>query len=115
VTRGEHPGEAVLLRAGAPVAGAEEMAARRGLAPPARPGQIAGGPGKLCRALAIDRALDGLPIDGAPPLFFAHGEPASSEEVARGPRIGVAYAGEAAAWPLRFALRGHPEVSRPRM
>jgi 3-methyladenine DNA glycosylase Mpg len=33
--------------------------------------------------------------------------------VAVGPRIGVAYAGEAAAWPLRFALRGNPHVSRP--
>jgi hypothetical protein len=35
--------------------------------------------------------------------------------VARGPRVGVDYAGEAAAWPLRFAIRGNPHVSRPRL
>ena len=27
------------------------------------------------------------------------------------PRIGVDYAGEAAAWPLRFVVAGHPAVS----
>jgi len=35
--------------------------------------------------------------------------------VATGPRIGVGYAGEAAAWPLRFAEAGNPHVSRPRL
>ncbi|NJL28683.1 MAG: DNA-3-methyladenine glycosylase, partial [Thermoanaerobaculia bacterium] len=41
--------------------------------------------------------------------------PAEPGEIATGPRIGVDYAGEAATWPLRFALRGHPEVSKPRL
>jgi 3-methyladenine DNA glycosylase Mpg len=29
-----------------------------------------------------------------------------------GPRVGVDYAGEAAAWPLRFAVAGCPAVTR---
>jgi len=107
-------GAAVLLRAGEPVAGEERMRAHRGLpAPPPRPGDLAGGPGKLCQALAVDRAFDGLRLDQGP-LQLAAGEPAAAAQVLAGPRIGVAYAGEAAGWPLRFAIAGNPHVSRPR-
>jgi len=107
-------GSAVLIRAGEPVAGAEGMAARRGLGRPPRPGDLAGGPGRLCHALGIDRALDGAALWRGE-LVIAAGEPAPRTEIAAGPRIGVAYAGEAAEWPLRFALRGNPHVSRPRL
>jgi DNA-3-methyladenine glycosylase len=107
-------GSAVLLRAGAPVEGLSEMAANRGLPRPPRPGDLAGGPGKLCKALAIDRASDGVRLDRGP-LRIAHGVPVLEENVARGPRVGVDYAGEAAAWPLRFALRGNPHVSKPQL
>ena len=86
-------GSAVLLRAGAPVAGEGRMAANRGLDRKLRPGDLAGGPGKLCRALGIDRALDGVRLDRRP-LWIE--------------------AGEAAAWPLRFSVLGDPHVSRPR-
>ena len=108
-------GGAVLLRAGEPVAGEDEMRATpgRGAAPP-RPGDLAGGPGKLCQALAVDRSFDGLRLD-AGALQLTAGEPAAAAAVAAGPRIGVAYAGAAAAWPLRFAIRGNPNVSRPRL
>ncbi len=107
-------GSAVLLRAGEPVAGEERMRANRGLVEtPPRPGDVAGGPGKLCQALAVDRAFDGLRLDRGL-LQLAVGEPVAPERVATGPRIGVAYAGEAAAWPLRFAVAGNPHVSRPR-
>jgi DNA-3-methyladenine glycosylase len=109
-------GSAVLLRAGEPVEGAERMAILRKWTRPPRPGDLAGGPGKLCQALGIGRSLDGVPLDdpGAE-LAIAEGEPAPPEEIAAGPRIGVDYAGEAAAWPLRFALRGNRHVSRPWM
>ncbi len=106
-------GSAVLLRAAEPVAGEERLAANRRLARPPRPGELAGGPGKLCQAMGIDRALDGAPLD-RPPLVITAGEPVADGEVAAGPRVGVDYAGEAAAWPLRFALRGNRHVSRPR-
>jgi len=108
-------GSAVLLRAGEPVAGEERMRRHRGRPAPAppRPGDVAGGPGKLCQALAIDRACDGLRLDRGP-LRLTAGEPVAPERVATGPRIGVAYAGEAAAWPLRFAVAGNLHVSRPR-
>jgi DNA-3-methyladenine glycosylase len=107
-------GSAVLLRAGSPAEGLAEMAANRKLLRAPRPGDLAGGPGKLCKALAVDRAFDGVRLDRGP-LRITHGVPVLEEAVARGPRVGVDYAGEAAAWPLRFALRGNPHVSRPRL
>jgi DNA-3-methyladenine glycosylase len=113
VTGEADSGGAVLLRAGEPISGEERMRSNRGLAA-ARPGDLAGGPGKLCQALGIDRAFDGRRLDRGP-LQLAAGEPPAPGEVAAGPRIGVAYAGEAAGWPLRFAIRGNPHVSRPRL
>lgn len=106
-------GAAVLLRAGEPVAGEERMRRNRGLAA-VRPGDLAGGPGKLCQALGIDNAFDGLRLDEGP-LQLAAGEPVAPVQVAAGPRIGVPYSGDAAGWPLRFAVAGNPHVSRPRL
>ena len=112
VAGSRHEGGAVLLRAGEPVAGAERMAAHRGLGRPPRPGDLAGGPARLCQALAVDRDLDGAPLYRGP-LVVAAGEPVPAAEIAAGPRVGVDYAGPAAAWPLRFAVGGNPHVSRP--
>ena len=106
--------QAVLVRAIEPVDGLEWMIANRGIGPEPRPGDVGGGPGKLCQALAIDRSLDGVSLlDGE--LVLGEGRPAPPEELVRGPRIGVDYAGEAAAWPLRFAVADHRHMSRPIM
>lgn len=108
-------GSAVLLRAAEPLAGESWMRRQRALdGARVRPGDVAGGPGKLCQALAVDRAFDGAPLYRGG-LRIAQGEPVVSDAVASGPRIGVGYAGEAAAWPLRFAERGNRHVSRPRL
>ena len=104
-------GGAVLIRAAEPLRGEAEMAARRGLAVPVRPGAVAGGPGKLCQAFGIDRRFDGLPLD-AGELWIAAGEPVPAARIARGPRIGVAYAGEDALNPWRFWVRGNVYVSK---
>lgn len=106
-------GTAVLLRAGEAVEGGERMARRRGLGAAPRPGELAGGPGKLCQALEVDRDLDGVSVLGGE-LRIVAGEPVDDGAVVRGPRVGVDYAGEAASWPLRLALAASAEVSRPR-
>ncbi len=105
-------GMAVLVRAGEPVEGGARMAANRGVGWPAPAGALAGGPGKLAQALDIDRRHDGLDLAGGE-VTIARGEPVEAARIAVGPRIGVDYAGEAAAWPLRFAVAGNPHVSRP--
>jgi len=94
-------GSAVLLRAAEPVDGEAAMRANRGLAAGAPPAAIAGGPARLCQALGIDRKLDAATLWRGK-LRLVEGDPASVETVERTPRIGVAYAGEAASWPLRF-------------
>ncbi|HEY0557437.1 MAG TPA: DNA-3-methyladenine glycosylase [Thermoanaerobaculia bacterium] len=105
-------GSAVLLRAGEPVEGEERMRENRGWTRAPKPGDLAGGPGKICQALAVGRELDGVPLD-RPPLSIARGEPVGEAEIVASPRIGVDYAEEAALWPLRFSLRGHRHVSKP--
>jgi DNA-3-methyladenine glycosylase len=105
-------GSAVLLRAGEPVEGEERMRENRGWARVPKPGDLTGGPGKICQALAIGRDLDGVLLD-QPPLYITSGEPTSEEDIVAGPRIGVNYAGDAALWPLRFSVRGHRHVSKP--
>ena len=114
VTGGAEEGGAVLLRGAEPVAGEGAMVRHRGLVGARRPGDVAGGPAKICQALRVDRELDGVRLDcGA--LRITQGEPTPAGEIARGPRIGIRYAQEAVDWPLRFAVAGNPHVSRPRL
>jgi DNA-3-methyladenine glycosylase len=101
---GEGPGSAVLIRALEPRAGLARMAERRGLADPRR---LCSGPGRLCQALGITRALDGAALD-APPFALMPSE--GRWEVAVGPRIGISRAVDT---PWRFGARGSPYLSRP--
>jgi DNA-3-methyladenine glycosylase len=62
------------------------------------------GPGRLTRALGIDRAYDGRSASRRSGLWFESGEPVLPRWIERTPRIGVGYAGEWAAKPLRFVV-----------
>jgi DNA-3-methyladenine glycosylase len=94
---------AVLVRALDPLAGLEEMARRRGGKTP-----LCAGPGRLSQALGITGLLDGHSLVD-PPLQLLEGWEVVEEEVVVSGRVGIS---KAADWPLRFYLRGHPEVSR---
>ncbi len=73
------------------------------------------GPGKLCAELRIDRRLTGADLVLGDTVWLEDdGGSPSSRRIARGPRIGVDYAGTCAARPWRFWWRDHPAVSRPR-
>jgi DNA-3-methyladenine glycosylase len=105
---------AVLLRAGEPVAGVELMRARRGR-PRDADARLAAGPARLCQALAVDRTMDGHDLTIGRELWLSlpgADEPVRDSEIVVGPRVGVGYAGEWAARPWRFWIRGHPSVSR---
>jgi len=97
VTQAEGTASAVLLRALEPV---RNLDARTQ------------GPGLLCRAMDIDRQLNGHDLLSTD--FYVAG---SADERAIGivkrPRIGVDYAGRWARRLLRFYVRGNPFVSRP--
>lgn len=98
------PGSAVLIRAIEPGEGLEAMQARRGVA---RTRLLCAGPGRLCQALGVTRAHDGLPLD-SPPFRVTGRETVPSVQADR--RIGISRAAET---PWRFLAAGSPFVSRP--
>jgi len=68
-------------------------------------GRLIDGPGKLCRALEIDRSLHRLDLTQGRSLWFEdRGSRVSSKHVGTFPRIGVNYAGVWAKKPWRFRL-----------
>jgi DNA-3-methyladenine glycosylase len=95
--------EAVLIRALQPQHGLETMRARRGVDVERA---LCSGPGKLCQALAVTGAQDGLPLDGPPFELIARTETPS---IATGTRIGLT---KAADRPWRYGLAGSPYLSR---
>jgi DNA-3-methyladenine glycosylase len=101
---GPRPGGAVLIRALEPLHGLDVMAERRGTA---EPRLLCSGPGKLCQALAITRAHDGLPLEAAP---FAFTPAQAPHDIVVGPRIGITRAAEL---PWRFGLNASKFLSRP--
>ena len=90
------PGEAVLLRAGAPLA--------PGMSSPS-------GPGRFCRSLGIDRSDDGSDVV-ASSRFLVSVERSGRRRIRVGRRVGIRRAADR---PLRFVLAGSPWTSRPRL
>jgi DNA-3-methyladenine glycosylase len=95
---------AVLIRALEPTEGVEVMRRRRGVAGLR---DLCSGPGKLCQALGITIAHNGLPLNQPPFSLFAAATPA---KVVTGVRIGIT---KAADLPWRYGLAGSPFVSKP--
>jgi DNA-3-methyladenine glycosylase len=109
VTQEADLAEAVLLRAAEPVRGVESMRTRR---PKAKTDfELMNGPGKLSMALGIDRALDGADLRSDALWLTERDAAINDEDVAVSPRIGIDNSGDAAAWPLRFFVRGNRHVS----
>lgn len=88
------PGEAVLLRAGAPTGSGIENPS---------------GPGRLCRALGITLADDGTDVTQSRRISVDGARPRTAP-IESGPRVGIR---RAVARRLRFAIRNDPWVSRP--
>lgn len=96
-----HP-EAVLIRGGEVISGRGVVRTRRG--PNAEERALADGPGKLCQALAVTRAEDGIDLCSESTSLQIKDDGFRVEEgaIRRLPRVGVDYSGEAASWPLRL-------------
>jgi DNA-3-methyladenine glycosylase len=93
VTRSEGMPQAVLVRALEPGPGVGRC----------------GGPGLVCRALDIDRSLNGVAL--VPPLLYVVDDRAPRRRVFATPRIGVENSGNWAGRPLRFCWDS-PYLSR---
>ncbi|PSR23519.1 MAG: DNA-3-methyladenine glycosylase [Sulfobacillus acidophilus] len=113
VTEAEGVPHAILVRALEPLHGLDTMKRNRMLKTTRNTAELTSGPGKLCQAFGIDRRHYGHPL-WASPLYLAHAlTPWPSFQVARGPRINIAYAGEARQYPWRFWVYNNPHVSKP--
>lgn len=95
---------AVLIRALAPTAGLAVMRRRRGVA---EERGLCSGPGKLCQALGVSIAHNGLPLD-RPPFELRARE--RDVEIAAGVRIGIT---KAADLPWRYGLKDSAFLSKP--
>ena len=104
VCREDGHGAGVLIRALEPLAGLERMQQRRDTSDPRL---LCSGPGKLCQALGVSHAHNGLALAALPFAVSARVAPAP---LVTGPRIGISKAIEV---PWRFGLAGSRFVSRP--
>ncbi len=74
-------------------------------------GVLIDGPGRLCRALQIDRSLNRIDLTAQESLWFEdRGSRIVRGQIAAFPRIGVDYAGVWAKKPWRFRLETAPNT-----
>jgi DNA-3-methyladenine glycosylase len=100
----EGSASAVLIRAIEPLAGLARMRRRRGTQDIR---MLCAGPGRLCEALGITRAHNGLALNAPPFELRRLGEPV---EIAVGARIGIT---KAVDQPWRYGLKGSRFLSKP--
>lgn len=81
-----------------------------------RPHRVAAGPGKLCRALKIDRHLNGVPLQVGEPLWLEHRSPEWQQQMEAGTlsltqttRIGLT---QGVDLPWRWYVSGCSAVSK---
>jgi DNA-3-methyladenine glycosylase len=95
---------AVLIRAIEPTEGVAVMRRRRGVA---EERLLCSGPGRVCEALGVTHAQNGLSLTAPPFAIYAR---KGDEEVIAGPRIGITKAVEK---PWRYGLKGSRFLSKP--
>jgi DNA-3-methyladenine glycosylase len=110
VTNVEDVAEAVLIRALEPLVGIEEMHLRRGVLKNNL--HLTSGPGKLTKALGIDRTFNGKSLMNSDVWVEDLGILIPSRKVLASERIGIDYAGEDARLPWRFTIRENKWVSK---
>ena len=96
VTEREGHASAVLLRALEPVRNIEGRTQ---------------GPGRLCKAMRIDRRLNTHDLTSGD-FYIAGQQSAEPFAIVKRPRVGVGYAGQWARRLLRYYIRGNPFVSK---
>lgn len=101
---------AVLLRALEPVGGIEDMFTHRPAARRVR--DLCSGPAKLCQALGIDGARNGLDVAGAGSPIQVRDDGCTVAEFGQSVRIGLGR-GKGEDLPWRFYVPGNVHVSSP--
>jgi len=108
VTHGKGVPHAILIRALEPLKGIAEMERRRKTN---ELHHLCRGPGNLAMALGIRTNHNGTSLRSKELFIEDDGFSYTATQIKKSPRIGVDYAGEHAAWPYRFYVKGNPNVS----
>jgi DNA-3-methyladenine glycosylase len=110
VTNREGVADAVLIRAIEPTRGLKDMQERRGELQ--NPFHLTSGPGKLTKAMGIDRTFNGKFLLNRDVWIEDIGETVKSNHIVASERIGIDYAGEDAKLPWRFLIKGNAWISK---
>jgi len=105
VTGPEDTGAAVLIRAVEPIEGEafmQDLRKQAGI-------ELSNGPAKLCKALGIDKNMNGHDLTQAP-LKLIIQSPLKKNEITQTQRIGISQGKDA---PWRWYITGNPYVSKP--
>ena len=102
--------DAVLIRAIEPTTGVNEMKLRRGSMISNL--HLTSGPGKLTKALSIDRTFNGKFLTDNEVWIEDLQDRIPSGKIKATPRIGIDYAGEDAKLPWRFTIENNKWISR---
>ncbi len=103
--------DTVLIRAIEPLVGVEVMLRRRGL--DTASAKLTAGPGLLTQALGVTPVLSGTDLQSDILWLEDHSEEILEDQVRRGARVGLAYAGdEAATLPWRLSIIGNAWISK---
>jgi DNA-3-methyladenine glycosylase len=108
VTNGEGKADAVLIRALQPLEGEEHMMQRMKAKSIKR---ITSGPGKLTKALGIDREMNGMELTGSRVWVEADDFSIKRGGILKSQRIGIDYAGKDALLPWRFTIKENEWIS----
>jgi DNA-3-methyladenine glycosylase (3mg) len=109
VTNVKGEADAVLIRALEPDQGTRTMQ-KRSLSQNLN--RITAGPGKLTKALGIERIHNGVPLSGNKIWIEELGNEVLTTNVLASPRIGIDFAGKDALLPWRFSIRNNAWVSK---
>lgn len=113
VTGPEGAAHAILVRGLEPMEGQDIMLERRKL-DRIKP-QLTAGPGVMSMAMGIHKRYDAISLtDAEGPIWIEDAPNLAADDIQAGPRIGIDYAEECAAWPWRFFQKDSRWVSRPR-
>jgi len=104
VTEREGRGCAALIRASQPLEAIELQRSRRGK----RGYNLSNGPGKLCQALGVTKALWGQDFTKSKKIWIEHYQTPKPSQIATSTRIGIS---KAKSHPWRFYLKNNPWVS----
>lgn len=101
--------KAILIRAVEPVQGVEVMKKRRSICDIK---QLTNGPGKLCQALGITKAFDGIDLTGDMIWIAPRTDEIKAEDIIATSRIGIGYAEEYKYKEWRFVLKNAVGVKK---